>query len=111
MTGLYGASRSGADSRFVVRHLRGPRLRLQRVQRHFVEVDRRAAPGVPRPGVHRSAIDLGALPPELSDAKFLLLVDRASGGMLGVTLFDSEEAMRKGDETGRRGLTYIDIGI
>ena len=28
----------------------------------------------------------------------LLLVDRASGGMLGVTLFDSEDAMRKGDE-------------
>ena len=45
----------------------------------------------------RSAIDEGALPPELADAKFLLLVDRESGGMLGVTLFDSEEAMRKGD--------------
>ena len=46
---------------------------------------------------------LGALPPELSDAKFLLLVDRASGGMLGVTLFDSEEAMRKGDEAMNAG--------
>lgn len=51
----------------------------------------------------RSAIDSGALPPELADAKFLLLVDRASGGMLGVTLFDSEEAMRKGDEAMNAG--------
>ena len=51
----------------------------------------------------RSAIDSGALPPELSDATFLLLVDRASGGMLGVTLFDSEEAMRKGDQAMNAG--------
>ena len=45
----------------------------------------------------RSLLDAGSLPPELADAKFLLFVDRESGGMLGVTLFDSEEAMRKGD--------------
>jgi hypothetical protein len=51
----------------------------------------------------RSAIDSGALPPELADAKFLLLVDRGSGGMLGVTLFDSEGAMRKGDEAMNAG--------
>lgn len=51
----------------------------------------------------RSAIDSGALPPELADAKFLLLVDRASGGMLGVTLFDSEDAMRRGDEAMNAG--------
>ncbi len=51
----------------------------------------------------RSAIDSGALPPELSDARFLLLVDRASGGMLGVTLFGSEEEMRKGDEAMNAG--------
>jgi len=51
----------------------------------------------------RSAIDSGALPPELSGARFLLLVDRASGGMLGVTLFDSEEAMRRGDEAMNAG--------
>jgi hypothetical protein len=51
----------------------------------------------------RSAIDSGALPPELADAKFLVLVDRASGGMLGVTLFDSEEAMRKGDQAMNAG--------
>ena len=51
----------------------------------------------------RSAIDSGALTPELSDAKFILLVDRASGGMLGVTLFDSEDAMRKGDQAMNAG--------
>ena len=37
------------------------------------------------------------MPPELAGAKFLFMVDRASGGMLGVTLFQSEEAMRRGD--------------
>ncbi len=51
----------------------------------------------------RSAIDSSALPPELADARFLLLVDHASGGMLGVTLFESEEAMRKGDEAMNAG--------
>lgn len=51
----------------------------------------------------RSALDAGALPPELADATFLLLVDRESGGMLGVTLFDSEDAMRTGDEAMNAG--------
>ena len=51
----------------------------------------------------RSAIDSGSLPPELTGARFLLLVDRASGGMLGVTLFDSEEAMRIGDQAMNAG--------
>ena len=45
----------------------------------------------------------GGLPPEFADAKFLLLVDRESGGALGVTLFDTEEAMRKGDEAMNAG--------
>lgn len=51
----------------------------------------------------RSALDAGSVPPELADARFLLLADRESGGMLGVTLFDSEEAMRKGDEAMNAG--------
>ena len=51
----------------------------------------------------RPVIDEGSLPPELEGAKFLLLVDRESGGMLGVTLFDSEEAMRRGDEAMNSG--------
>ena len=51
----------------------------------------------------RSALDAGAFPPELADAKFLLLADRDSGRMLGVTLFDSEEALRTGDEAMNAG--------
>ena len=50
-----------------------------------------------------SAVESGGLPPELADAKFLLLVDRQSGDALGVTLFDSEEAMRRGDEAMNAG--------
>lgn len=45
----------------------------------------------------RSALDAGTFASELVDAKLLMLVDRESGGMLGVTLFESEEAMRKAD--------------
>ena len=45
----------------------------------------------------RSALDAGTFASELADAKLLMLVDRESGGMLGVTLFESEEAMRKAD--------------
>jgi hypothetical protein len=37
-------------------------------------------------------------PPGLEGAKFLMLVDRASGKGLGITLFESEEARRRGDE-------------
>jgi len=45
----------------------------------------------------RGLLDSGDLPAGLENAKLLMLVDRESGGMLGVTLFDSEEALRKGD--------------
>jgi hypothetical protein len=45
----------------------------------------------------RTAIDSGEMPAELTDVKLLLLVDRESGGMLAVTLFDSKEALHKGD--------------
>ena len=51
----------------------------------------------------RPMLDSGAIPPELEGATFLLLVDRASGTALGVTLFDSEEAMRRGDEAMNAG--------
>jgi hypothetical protein len=50
-----------------------------------------------RIGRLRDTIESGALPPEVAQAKLLMLVDRESGGVLGVTLFDSEEALRKGD--------------
>jgi hypothetical protein len=51
----------------------------------------------------RSMLETDGLPPELADARFLFLVDRASGGALGVTLFDSEEAMRRGDQVMNAG--------
>lgn len=40
----------------------------------------------------------GDPPAGLEDAKLLMLVDRATGKGLGITLYDSEEAMRRGDE-------------
>jgi hypothetical protein len=40
----------------------------------------------------------GETPPGLEGAKMLMLVDRASGKGLGITLFEDEEAMRRGDE-------------
>jgi hypothetical protein len=45
----------------------------------------------------RAALEAGEFPPELADAKVLMLVNRSSGVVLGVTLFESEEAMRRGD--------------
>jgi hypothetical protein len=39
----------------------------------------------------------GPLPAEFEGARFLSLVDRASGSMLGIVLFPSEEALRAGD--------------
>ena len=40
----------------------------------------------------------GDPPPGLEGAKLLMLIDRASGKGFGITLFESEEAMRRGDE-------------
>jgi hypothetical protein len=39
----------------------------------------------------------GETPEGLEGAKMLMLVNRETGKGLGVTLFDSEEAMRRGD--------------
>ncbi len=46
----------------------------------------------------RSEVESGDTPPGLEGAKMLMLVNRESGKGLGVTLFESEEAMRRGDE-------------
>jgi hypothetical protein len=51
----------------------------------------------------RALIDSGEVPVGLEDAKLLLLVDRKSGGMLGVTLFESEEALHRGHEAMNTG--------
>ena len=40
----------------------------------------------------------GETPEGLEGARMLMLVDRESGKGLGITLFDSEDAMRRGDE-------------
>jgi hypothetical protein len=40
----------------------------------------------------------GDTPEGLEGAKMMMLVNRETGKGLGVTLFDSEEAMRRGDE-------------
>jgi hypothetical protein len=48
-------------------------------------------------------LESGDMPPGLENAKFLMLVDRESGAMMGVALFDSEEAMRLGDQAMNAG--------
>ena len=40
----------------------------------------------------------GETPDGLKGAKMLMLIDRESGKSIGITLFESEEAMRRGDE-------------
>ncbi len=46
----------------------------------------------------RSSVEADDTPPGLEGAKMLMLVNRETGKGLGVTLFESEDAMRRGDE-------------
>ena len=46
----------------------------------------------------RAEVESGTVPAALEGAKMLMLVDRSTGKGLGITLFDSEDAMRRGDE-------------
>jgi hypothetical protein len=46
----------------------------------------------------RSEVESGDTPDGLEGAKMMMLVNRETGKGLGVTLFESEEAMRRGDE-------------
>jgi hypothetical protein len=46
----------------------------------------------------RIEVESGQTPAGLEGAKMLMLVNRETGKGLGVTLFESEEAMRRGDE-------------
>jgi hypothetical protein len=46
----------------------------------------------------RSEVASGDTPPGLEGAKMLMLVNRETGKGVGITLFDSEDAMRRGDE-------------
>ena len=54
----------------------------------------------------REEVESGNTPPGLEGAKMLMLVNRETGKGVGVTLFESEEAMRRGDEA----LDAIDPG-
>jgi len=46
----------------------------------------------------RAEVESGTVPAAPEGAKMLMLVDRSTGKGLGITLFDSEDAMRRGDE-------------
>ena len=46
----------------------------------------------------RSEVESAETPAGLEGAKMMMLVNRKTGKGLGVTLFESEEAMRRGDE-------------
>lgn len=46
----------------------------------------------------RGEVESGNTPLGLEAAKMLMLVNRETGKGLGVTLFESEEAMKRGDE-------------
>lgn len=46
----------------------------------------------------RSSVESDEIPEGLEGAKMLMLLNRETGKGLGVTLFESEEAMRRGDE-------------
>jgi hypothetical protein len=46
----------------------------------------------------RGEVESGNTPAGLEGAKMLMLVNRETGKGLGVTLFESKEAMRRGDE-------------
>ena len=46
----------------------------------------------------RNEVESEKTPPGLEGAKMLMLVNRETGKGVGVTLFESEEAMRRGDE-------------
>lgn len=49
-------------------------------------------------GMVRAEVESGDTPAGLEGAKMLMLIDRKSGKGVGITLFESEEAMRRGDE-------------
>jgi hypothetical protein len=46
----------------------------------------------------RSEVESGNTPEGLEGAKMMMLVNRETGKGLGVTIFESEDAMRRGDE-------------
>jgi hypothetical protein len=49
-------------------------------------------------GMVRSEVDSDETPPGLEGARMMMLVNRETGKGIGLTIFESEEAMRRGDE-------------
>jgi hypothetical protein len=46
----------------------------------------------------RAEVESGSVPAGLEGARMMMLVNRESGKGLGITLFESEDAMRRGDQ-------------
>ncbi len=46
----------------------------------------------------RGDVESGTPPAGLESAKMLMLIDRKTGKGIGITLFESEDAMKRGDE-------------
>jgi hypothetical protein len=48
-------------------------------------------------GMVRNEVESNQMQPGLEGTKMLMLVDRATGKGVGITLFDTEQAMQRGD--------------
>jgi exopolysaccharide biosynthesis protein len=70
----------------------------------------------------RSDVESGNRPPGLEDAKgVMMLVDRSSGKSIGITFFDDEDALKRGDEAlnamspsgggSRMGVEFYEVAV
>jgi hypothetical protein len=69
----------------------------------------------------RTDVESGERPAGLEDAKgMMMLVDRSSGNAMGITLFDTEDAMKRGDEAlnamspssgSRTGVEFYEVAV
>jgi len=70
----------------------------------------------------RGDVESGNRPPGLEDAKgVMMLVDRSSGKSIGITFFDDEDALKRGDEAlnamspsgggSRTGVEFYEVAV
>ena len=70
----------------------------------------------------RGEVESGNRPPGLEDAKgVMMLVDRSSGKSIGITFFDDEDALKRGDEAlnamspsgggSRTGVEFYEVAV
>ena len=70
----------------------------------------------------RGEVESGNRPPGLEEAKgVMMLVDRSSGKSIGITFFDDEEALKRGDEAlnamspsgggSRTGVEFYEVAV